>query len=202
MDFEPITRICKRLIVVINEDIVNNHELSQEIYQMGTREQCCILYLVLVQHLEDILPVSRNMATMKAMTAGNRLQVDVKTIISEDWLETIKKLVHSGDVIVCQAEQTVRNGLFRTKPLYEFLSQKMNLPVRFLSGYDHPIRRGMRNWLHVLLALISLLAILGFFGWLQIRLDEFLIDPLATIYITITFCFEMLAVILWNKIAI
>jgi hypothetical protein len=191
--------ISKQLIVVINEDLANNSKLAQAIHWMGTNDNCSILYLVPVERLENMVMVSRNMATMKAVTSANRLQVSSKTVLSEDWLKTLGKVIGPNDIIVCQEEQTVLNGRFKPVSLGSFLTKKFTNPVQIMSGYYHPIQTTVKKWMHELIGLIGLLVILGVFTWLQINVDEALIDPYGSIFIMITFIIEMGAIIIWHK---
>ena len=200
MDIVAETPINKQMIVVINEDLANNSKLAQSIHWMGANDHCSILYLVPVERLENMLTVSRNMATMKAVTSANRLQVSVKTVLSEDWLKTLKKIVRPADIIVCQAEQTVMNGRFKPESLGDYLSEKFNNPVQTMSGYYHPVKTMAKKWMHELVGLLGVLVILGVFTWLQINGEKALVDPYASIYIMITFVIEMALVIIWHKL--
>ncbi len=199
MAFVSENPISKQLIVVINEDLANNSKLAQAIHWMGTNDNCSILYLVPVERLENMLTVSRNMATMKAVTSANRLQVSAKTVLSEDWLKTLKKVVGPDDIIVCQEEQTVLNGRFKPEALGDYLSEKFNNPVQTMSGYYHPVQTMAKKWMHELIGLMGLLVILSVFTWLQIKVDEALVDPYGSIFIMITFMIEMGAIIIWHK---
>jgi hypothetical protein len=189
----------KQLIVVIHEDLANNSNLAQAIHWMGANENCSILYLVLVERLENMLTISRNMATMKAVTSANGLHVSAKTVLSTDWLKTLEKVIRPNDIIVCQEEQTVLNGRFKPKSLGDYLSVKFNNPIHTMSGYYHPVQTMAKKWIHELIGLMGILVILGVFTWLQINGENALDDPYASIYIMITFIIEMGLVIVWHK---
>ena len=193
--------ISKQLIVVINEDLANNSKLSQAIHWMGSNDNCSILYLVPVERPENMLTVSRNMATMKAVTSANRLQVSSKIVFSEDWLITLEKVVGPNDIIVCQEEQTVMNGRFKPESLGNFLAEKFSNPIQSMSGYYHPVRTKAKKWMHELVGLLGVLVILGGFTWVQINVDKALDDPYALIFVMITFIIEMCAMIVWHKLA-
>lgn len=201
MDFVTENSISRQLIVVINEELANNSKLAQAIHWMGANGHCSVLYLVPVSRPENMLTVSRNMATMKAVTSANRLPVSAKTVLSEDWLKTLKKVIGPNDIIVCQEEQTVLNGHFKPEALGDYLSEKFNNPVQTMSGYYHPVQTIAKKWMHELIGLIGLLVILGVFTWLQINVDEALADPYGSIFIMITFMIEMGAIIIWQKLA-
>lgn len=201
MDSLPEKTKINQLIVLINEDLANNSKLAQAIHWMGSNDNCSILYLVLVNRLDNMITVSRNMATMKAISAGNRLNVSVKTVLSEDWQEALKKVIGPNDIVVCQEEETVLNGRFKPEALGDYLSVKFNYPVRTMSGYYHPVQARAKKWLRELIGLIGVLVILGVFTWLQINVDTALTDPYDTIYVIFTFIIEMGAIIIWHKFA-
>lgn len=190
-----------RIIALINEDLINRNDLAQELYRLGTQSDSPIIYMVVVNREENMATVIRNMATMRAVTAANRLMVEVKTALTSDWLVMLRKLVKPGDLVVCQEEQTVKIGKFKTSPVCDFLTNQISNPIHKLTGFYHPIRSGLKNWLHETIGLVGLLAILAVFTWLQIELDQSLTKPLSSIYIIITFCFEVGAVVVWNKFA-
>lgn len=192
---------ANRIIALINEDLINRNDLAQELYWLGAQSDSTIIYLVLVSREENMATVIRNMATMRAITAANRLVVEVKTALTSDWLLMLKKFVKPGDLVVCQEEQTVKTGKFKTGPVCEFLTNQISNPVHKMTGFYHPIRSGLKNWLRETMGLFGLLAILGVFTWLQIELDQSLTKPLSSIYIIITFFFEVGAVVVWNKFA-
>ena len=93
---------ANRIIALINEDLINRNDLAQELYRLGTQSDSPIIYMVVVNREENMATVIRNMATMRAVTAANRLMVEVKTALTSDWLVMLRKLVKPGDLVVCQ----------------------------------------------------------------------------------------------------
>lgn len=191
----------KRLIVLIADCQANNHDLAHAVHWMADRERRSVLYLVLGDDCENMLEVSRNMATMKAVTSGNRLPVDVKLVGKGYWIDELRKITSPADVILCQEEQTVVNGLFKTIPIGDFLSSHFSAPVRTISGYYHPFQTQAKKWLHEFFALLGFLVIMAVFTWLQIRLDQAFGGPAAKIYVIVMFGVEMGAIWAWYKFA-
>lgn len=199
MEFVVDEKQSKRLIVLITDCMVNDRELAHAIHWMAFDENLPVLYLVLVHDNENMVAAARDMATMKAVTAANRLLVEAKLIGTGHWLETLRETAEPGDVIVCQEEQTVGSGLFKTIPISPFLSSQLNSPVRTISGYYHPIQTKTKNWFHQFFAVLGFLVILSLFTWLQIRVNGVLDGTEAKIFLTLTFCIEMSAIWAWNK---
>lgn len=201
MDLTRDRNLSKHLIVIITEDLANNKGLAQEVHWLGFNENCPIYYLVLVDRVDNMLTISRNMATMKAVTSANRLQVDFKLILTEDWLETLGKVTYPGDIIICQEEQSVIIGRLNTIPLCEFLTNKFNNSVRTMSGYYHPLKTTAKKWGREIFGYLGLLIIMAGFTWLQISLDQALDNPISTVYSVITFCIELGMILIWYKFA-
>lgn len=200
MDLLMNQKNSTRLIVLIPECMANNSDLAHAIYWMAEPDNLSVLYLVFVDKGENLLEVSRNMATMKALTSSNKLSVEVKIAKTGHWLDTLSKITEPNDVIICQEELTVANGFLNTMLLGNFLSRHMESPVRILSGYYHPFQSMTKKWLHELFNWIVLIAIIAVFTWLQISLDQAFRDPIAKIHIMISFCIEIGAVWAWYKI--
>lgn len=190
-----------RLIVVMDNYLDNNDELAHEIYRMAERENRSVVYLVLVDDPDNLLSVSRNMATMKAVTSANKLKVEVQISKTDHWLENLSKIAGHKDVIVCQEEQTVKSGLFDTIPLKDFISSRFKSPVRTVSGFYHPFRARAKKWLHEITFLIGFLVITAVFTWLQIDLDRSLAGVIKNFYIVVTLFFEIGAIWVWFKLA-
>lgn len=188
-----------RLVVLIDENLVTNTDFAHAIHWIATRENLPVLYLVLVSDRENIVLVTRDLATMKAVTSANRLTVEAKVTEIGDWLEELRKLTSPGDIIVCQEEQTISNGLFRSVSISDFLSDALESPVRTVSGYYHPRRMRGRKWFYEVIALLGFLIILSVFTWLQVRLEQTFDGSTAKVFILLTFCVEMGAVWAWNK---
>lgn len=191
----------RRLIVLIPDCQADDYDLARAVHWMAEGDRLSVLYLVLGDDCENMLEASRNMATMKAVTSGNRLTVDVKLIEKGNWIDELRKIIRPADVILCQEEQTVINGLFKTIPIGDFLSSQFNVPVRTISGYYHPFQTQAKKWLHEFFALLGFLVIIAVFTWLQIRLDQAFGGPLAKIYVIVMFCIEMGAIWTWYKFA-
>ena len=199
MELRIDQEISKRFIVLITENLVNRGELAHKIHWMATTENMQILYLVLIDNTDNMLAVSRDMATMKALTSANKLEVGATLTETGSWLETLRKIACPGDVIICQEEQMVVNGLFKTIPIRDFLSSHLNSPVRTISGYYPPMQIQTKKWLYEVFGFLGFLIILAGFTWLQIRLDQALDDLTGKIMVMVTFCIEMSAIWAWYK---
>ena len=176
-------QVSKRIIVLISACLINNQNLSHEIYKMTDHENLSVLYLVFTDDSDDLLEISRNMATMKAVTSSNNLSVDVMTIKIDRWLDVLRDITNPNDIIVCQEEQTVINGHFKTVPISDYLLKNFDVPVIIMKGFYHLDKAPVKKWLHEVAGDIGFLVILAIFTWLQINFEQALTDKLAQILV-------------------
>lgn len=189
----------KRLIIIITPSLSNNFDLAHAVHWLAEPEALSILYLVLVSEKDNLLEISRNMATMKAVTAANRVSVDVKLAKFGNWLQTLHQITNPMDTLICQEEQTVGVGPFKTLPLGDFLSSHIDLPVQTMVGYYRPFQTMTKKWLREFFVTMVFLGILAGFTWLQIGLDQVLDSPITIIYTLLTFGIEIGLIWAWYK---
>ncbi len=201
MDIVANQKSSNRLVVLVSECMANNTDLARAIYWMAEPNNFSVLYLVYVDNSNNLLKLSRTMATMKAVTSSNKLSVEVRTTKTGQWLDTLNKIIRPNDVIICQKEQTVINSPFKTIPLSEFISAQIDLPVQTMAGYYHPIQMLTKKWFHELFALLGFLLIMALFTWFQVQLDQALDGFLVNIYFVITLLLEIGAFWAWYKFA-
>jgi hypothetical protein len=191
--------ITKRLIVVIDDCQANDQDLAHAVYWLACQENQAVLYLVLVADRENQMAVFRDMTTMKAITAANRLQVDVSLVEKNEWLNGLRNIVCPGDLIICQQEHTFASSLSQPTSISEYLSSNLMVPVHTISGFYHPRQECVKKQVPEFVSLLGYLVILATFTWLQVKLDLLLNGWVQTVLILTAFCIEMGAVWIWNK---
>lgn len=191
----------KRLIVMVPDGLAGNLELAQKIYWLAARSGCEVTYLALVDDEDEALTITRHMATMKAVTAGNTLAVDSVVASTAHWLKTLRGIYRPGDRIVCHAEQSVKNGFLKTLPIDEFLREALETNVITISGFYHPQQIQMRRWLHGLITWVGFLAILAIFTLLEIRLDPVFHGSAGKLLLGAIFTTEVGSIWAWNNIS-
>ena len=188
-----------RLIVVMDDCQANDQDLAHAIYWLARQENLTVLYLVLVEDHDNGMAVTRDMATMKALTAANKLQVEVSLIEKGDWSKILRKILCPGDVVICQEELTIVNGLSKPIPVSEYLSTHLKVPVHRISGFYHPSLECPKKRLPEFIKSLGFLVILAVFTWLQIKLDLLLDGWVQYMFIITTFCIEMGVIWNWYK---
>jgi hypothetical protein len=162
----------KRLIVLVPDGITNLVDFAHKIHWMAMGDHYDVVYLGMVDDIEKSLSVSRRIATLKAVTSENWLTVSGKLAPSEEWFKILSETYRAGDMIICHEEQTVKNGLFRTMPVKDFLENSFQVPIRVISGFYNPQKVQVKKWVRGLLFWISCLAILSIFSFLEIQMEQ------------------------------
>ncbi len=201
MDSEIAQENKKRLIVLVPDCLADNMGLAHKIHWMAIRDACEVYYLTLVDDYEKMLAVSRCMATVKAVTAGNWLVVNSRVTETKEWLQTLRDIYRPGDIIVCHEEQLVKQGPLKTIPASEFLRETFHLPVYTISGFYHPQQVQVRHWLVSLLFWIGCLVILGIFTLLEIQMDQVAQGITRVMVLTFLVLFEVGAIWTWSSIS-
>lgn len=189
-----------RLIVLVPESLVPDMEMMNQIYQMAMRERREVFYLALVDGNAKMLSATRSVATFKALVSGGRLSSASRVVEASHWLETLREIYRPGDMVVCHSEQQVRSGLFHTRPASEIVRAELHAPVSTVSGFYHPERLQVGNWLHRLIYWAGLLAIVSLFFLLEIRLDQGVHGAARSVLLGALLLATLAAGIAWNRI--
>lgn len=189
-----------RLVVLVPECLVSNIDMMNRIYQMATREQREVFYLVLVDGDTEILAATRSAATLKALVSGGRFSSASRVVQASRWLSALREIYRPGDVVVCHAEQQVRSGLFHTVPADAFLRAEFHVPVRVISGFYHPVRAQIQEWLAGAVYWAGVLAIVGTFFFLEISLDQSVHGAARNLLLIVLLLATLAAGIAWTRI--
>ena len=103
-----------RLIVLLPQSLVGDVDFAQKVHWMASRAHKDVLYLTLLDEPDAALSVARGIATMKAVTESNLIQVGSIQVLAPRWFEKLQQVFRNGDTILCHREQSVKLGLFKT----------------------------------------------------------------------------------------
>lgn len=190
-----------RLIVLMPACVDHSIELAHQIHRMASGEDRDVLYFTLEDDHDDGLRRTREMATLKAVTAGSRLEVSWLSAGSDDWLSTLQTVARPEDVVVYHTEQQVNTGLFRRVGIRNVLKDSIPSPVRPVSGYYQPDKRLVKGWPGELLFLAGFLSILAVFTWLEIWVGQSNEGIAGLILVFLIFCIQCGMLWAWNRIA-
>jgi hypothetical protein len=194
------TEIKRRLIVLVPEGLDCNSLLAQNIYQIALSDHCDVLYLAFVSDEDNRLMVSRNLATLKAMTVAETVAVSSKIVQPENWLAVLREVYRPGDQIVCHARHGIKKGAFRTILVHDMLLREFTGSIITFSGMYHPWQALSKKWLNGLIFWLGCLLILAGFGFLEVQVDRGLQGFTRTALLLVMWTLEVGTFLAWNRV--
>lgn len=190
----------KQLIVLLPGSLAGNLKISKKIHWLAVQDKYKVLYLTIVESLEKKLTTDRSMVTMKAFTSNNVLRVDSLVILSNEWEMILERAYQPGDMIVCQAEQSVYKTFLHGLPIGKYVEEELNLPVTFLSGFYNPQNEIIKKIIKNLIfwaGSISIIVLFFFFSVDASQGNNLVIKSLAGILMMIL---ELCAIWVWTRL--
>jgi hypothetical protein len=199
MDSQKVQEKKRRLIVLLPGNMAYDFELAHMIHWMAFQRNRDVVYLTKEDENDGSLALSRDMATMNAVTAGNCLRVQWIQAGPTDWLARLQEIYQSDDEIICSEDQTLDHDLFGKVKFYHLEKESTTADVHPVFGFypTHEVKREKR--IPEFLVLIGFLVIIALFTWLQIQVDGVLQGTLSTVIVLILLCVEFGAIWMWNK---
>jgi hypothetical protein len=190
----------QRWIVLLPESLTEDQELTHKIYWKAMWEKIAVFFLILVDDPERCLQVRRRMATIAAQISDDVTKVEWDTVDSDHYIQELRRIVRSGDIVVCQKEQRVRSGLFKSEPIGEYIQDREKIQVITLSGFYSEKRKKNKARIKGLLSLFWALSILIFFSFLEIQMDLALTGVGRKMMLMLLIIFEAGAFYAWNSL--
>ena len=187
----------RRLLVLVPEEVIEETALARQVWSAAVGNGLEVLYLGLCRDFGGEATARRRLVTLAALTRDNRMQVVAHLAIGRDWLDLLRAHQQPGDLIVCHAEQQVtRRG--RGQPLSQFLTERLDSPVRTLSGYCVEASRSRRAYLERLAAWTVPVAIVVAFLWLQVQIQQLARDWLSSSALIVSVLVEFTLILVWH----
>lgn len=186
----------RRLIVIVPESEVDSALAVRKIWELANALESRVQFLGLSKDAEHEPTVRRQLVALSAMVESDKISVESKIEIGNDWLNAVKSEWHEGDVIVCYAEQ--RSGLTR-RPLSQILESNLNATVYVLGGFHQEVH--MRSsWIFNTFAWAGSIGIILGFLWLQSKLGQFSTDWAYSTLLYISLFAEAGSIWAWNNL--
>ncbi len=125
---------ASRLIVLVTPASVDEMRLARCIWLLALKTRRDVRYVALVRDADEESRARRSLALLMSITRDDRLRVASQVIFQSNWLKALRPLVQPGDVIVCQADQTVKRLGRSAVPLSEQLVAKFGDAVHVLDS--------------------------------------------------------------------
>jgi hypothetical protein len=185
---EPV----KRLVVLIPENEFGEIELTRRIWQIASSGSLCVLYLCLsCASSDDDTYLRRRLASLAALTRHEQVQVNAEIVRESSWLDSLKKIVSPGDLLVCSDRHHASHWLIHRKNLGWQLSTTMGIPVYLLVGLNLGPSVHHTHWINEIVYWLAAISILFAFGWFQVQMDRFIDGWLLTVVLLLTVVAEI-----------
>ena len=183
-DLQPV----RRLIVLVPESEVDSALTARKIWELANALESRVQFIGLSKDAEHEPSVRRQIVTLSAMVGDEKIPVESKIEIGNDWLSVVKSVFY--------AEQ--RSGLTR-KPLSQILESKLNATVYVLGGFHQEVHV-RSSWIFNTLAWAGSIAIILGFFWLQSKLGQFSTDWAYSTLLYISLFAEAGSIWAWNNL--
>jgi hypothetical protein len=188
-------RPVRRLIVLVPAD-ANYTAATRRVWELAVATDTRVLLLGLCKDAAQEPSLRRQLVTMSALVGNGKVSTEAKVEIGTNWVQVVKRNYHTGDVIVCFAEQ--RAGLMH-KPLSQILESNLNATVYILSGLYQPDRL-RSNWLSTIILWSGFFGIIGGFLLLQVNIDPVSKDWVHTAALMLSIPVEFWLIWVWNSL--
>lgn len=190
-----------RLIVILPESMAGNFELGRIINKLAARSSKDVLYFALMEGTENTLDIARRLTTMKAITSTNIIRAGSLQVSSPRWIEKFREIFKPGDTALCNAEQTIRVGVFTFLQISECIYSILDEPTITLEGFYTPRRALLKKWLNAMVFWAGALVILGVISFLEVEANLMIIGPANKLILASLILLELGAVWIWNETA-
>jgi hypothetical protein len=125
----------ERLLVLIPDCEANEPALAKAIWSRAVSNRLPVVLMGTCATVNQEPRARRRLATLAALIRDTDVSVETQIHPGLDWVEAVVSQVRTGDLVVCQAEQTVRNPFLKAQPLAALLLKKIEPPVVVISGF-------------------------------------------------------------------
>lgn len=189
-----------RLIVLLPESLAGDSNFAKRIYALAVRDRRDVLYLTLLEKHDNILTTSRRIATTKAVTESDTVHVGCTQVPTGRWLQKLNEILRPDDTIVCHDLQYVRQGVFKSLPISEFLKTAVSNEIVLVRGYYKPQKVIVMEWVRSTVFWLGSLGILGGFSLLELQVTASMKGVSNKLALAGMLALEFGAVWIWNRI--
>jgi hypothetical protein len=168
----------------------------RRIWELANAQHANVQFLGLCKDTRQELSLRRVLATMSAMVQDGNVPTEAKAKIGTSWVDVVKRIYQTGDMIVCFAEQ--RAG-FLQRPLSQILESNLNFPVYILS--DLYPQKTKSNWLSPIILWSGFIGIISF-CILQVKIDQLPKDWFQNPLLIFSIIPELWLIWVWNNLFI
>jgi hypothetical protein len=188
-----------RLVVLVPGQGLEALALAQWLASPVSLHQPSILFLSVVQSLNEEPCARLQLSDLIALTSGFPVKVESDLILGNNWVDAVCEVWQPGDLVICCAEQTISISGAARYPLWVALSNRLDASVFALTGfYRESLRRPRTRatevaWWGVALALVAA------FGVLQAWISQHVMGWAHQILLILSVLAEVGLLWIWNQ---
>jgi len=188
-----------RLVILVPGQGLEAPALAQWLASPVSLQRPSILFLSVVQSLNEEPCARLQLSDLIALTSGFPVKVESDLILGRNWVDAVCEVWQPGDSVICYAEQTISISGAARYPLWVALSNRLDASVFALTGfYRESLRRPRTRatevaWWGVALALVAA------FGVLQAWISQHVIGWAHQILLILSVLAEVGLLWIWNQ---
>lgn len=169
--------------------------VTRRICKLANETNSCVQLLGLYRDEEEELALRRELTMTSALIRDARVYVETKIERGSDWVQAVRPLYHTGDMIVCLTDQST--GI-RRKPLSQILEANFHTTIYILA--EPAMQKQKSKLLSQIIAWSGLIGIVGGFFILQVDITRMPRDGFQTLLLILLLVPEIWLVQFWNSL--
>jgi hypothetical protein len=189
-----------RLVVVVPDQDVDEARLSRQVWTLAYPACPKVLLVGLAASVEEEYGVIRRLTTIAAILRDPRIEVKTQVLFGRKWVQALQGVLQQTDLVLCPAEPVLGKSFNRQTLLQDELRSGLKEPIYALKGLYTPLKPKSTPWLQQLAYWLGVVAILGGFGFFEVRINHLIVSWTGQITLILVVLVELGAVWLWSSL--
>ena len=188
---------ARRLIMLVPEIEMDIAYVARKLGELTNSFNGCILFYGLCKDAVCELSLRRQLVALIAMMEAEKLSIESRIEIGENWPASVLTDLRQEDMVVCFPAPYPG---FDRRPLHQFLSANLNCTVYMLDGVAHRETQSFAERASSLMAWGGSIGLVFAFFWLQAKIVQLPQDWVHTSMLYFSLFAEVGAILGWNAL--
>lgn len=188
---------ARRLIVLVPEIEMDLAYVARKLGELTNSFNGCILFYGLCKDAVCELSLRRQLVALIAMMEAEKLSIESRIEIGENWPASVLTDLRQEDMVVCFPAPYPG---FDRRPLHQFLSANLNCTVYMFDGVAHRETHSFTERASSLMAWGGSIGLVFAFFWLQAKIVQLPQDWVHTSMLYFSLFAEVGAILGWNAL--
>lgn len=184
----------RRLLVLMPDVDFNLANLARRVAEITSLENVTLVFIANTADPKEEYRARRRLATLAALMRDGCARVETHFTLDQNWARILNAIYQRGDVIVCQAEQSGRNG----SSLHNELEDLLKAPVYVIGGLYPQNQNKNSSVASTLFNVVAPALIILVFLVIQVSIDRVTAGLLHALLLSVSVVAEYGALVLWN----